>query len=321
MTIDDDTGAHWRPAFGGAFLLFTDPATPPSAPVEDLPLDHRFPHRLLDPASPQAVARDRAVLAVGLGAGLRPRPAPGRPVRRDPGPPAAPRALGVEGLFVNTGYSGHGIMGSPAGSRIVVETVTRALARGTTRSAATGRRPPARARTRCSRWTGPVSARRRPSSGGSRPRGPPARRRARHGEQPREVEVRAAGEADPLEDVAADARSSSSPSRASCGATTARDADSENSADARLQAAVGRLAVNPMPPARALRPGSRRGCCRAVGVAGEQVLPGGLHQQGVQTGLRVEVERRGAAAQRPRTASANSASLPAREGLAPAGRW
>jgi glycine/D-amino acid oxidase-like deaminating enzyme len=34
---------------------------------------------------------------------------------------------GVDGLFVNTGYSGHGIMMSPAASRIVVEAVTGAF--------------------------------------------------------------------------------------------------------------------------------------------------------------------------------------------------
>ena len=128
MAIDDDTGAHWRPAFGGAFLLFTDPATPPSAPAEDLPLDHRFPGRLLDPDSPQAVARvapfwrsvwERGSDHVLLQAGQYVVTPDRRPLLG---------TLGVEGLFVNTGYSGHGIMGSPAGSRIVVETMTGALA-------------------------------------------------------------------------------------------------------------------------------------------------------------------------------------------------
>ena len=33
-------------------------------------------------------------------------------------------ATEVEGLYVNTGYSGHGIMLSPAGGRILVEAVT-----------------------------------------------------------------------------------------------------------------------------------------------------------------------------------------------------
>jgi glycine/D-amino acid oxidase-like deaminating enzyme len=33
----------------------------------------------------------------------------------------------VDGLYVNTGYSGHGVMGSAAGSRIVVDTLTGGL--------------------------------------------------------------------------------------------------------------------------------------------------------------------------------------------------
>jgi sarcosine oxidase subunit beta len=124
MTIDDDTGAHWRPAFGGAFLLFTDPSTPPSEPAEDLPLDHRFPGRLLDPSSPQAVARVAPFWAdvwargsdhVLLQAGQYVMTPDRRPLLGE---------LSVEGLFVNTGYSGHGIMGSPAGSRIVIDAVT-----------------------------------------------------------------------------------------------------------------------------------------------------------------------------------------------------
>jgi len=35
---------------------------------------------------------------------------------------AAPRA---RGLYLNTGYSGHGIMGAPAGARILAEAMTR----------------------------------------------------------------------------------------------------------------------------------------------------------------------------------------------------
>jgi glycine/D-amino acid oxidase-like deaminating enzyme len=27
-------------------------------------------------------------------------------------------------MFVNTGYSGHGVMGGPAGARVVVDTIT-----------------------------------------------------------------------------------------------------------------------------------------------------------------------------------------------------
>ena len=34
----------------------------------------------------------------------------------------------VDGLYVNTGYSGHGIMGAPAGSRVLVDALTGKLA-------------------------------------------------------------------------------------------------------------------------------------------------------------------------------------------------
>jgi sarcosine oxidase subunit beta len=36
--------------------------------------------------------------------------------------------LPVEGLFVNAGYSGHGVMGGPAGSRILVDVIADKLA-------------------------------------------------------------------------------------------------------------------------------------------------------------------------------------------------
>jgi sarcosine oxidase, subunit beta len=121
MTIDDDTGAHWRPALRGAYLLFTDPETRPSPPSENVPPDHRHAFRLLEPDSPTSVARivpfwrevwDRNEVVWLIHAGQYTMTPDHRPL------------LGhtpIEGLFLNTGYSGHGIMGSPAGSRHLVE--------------------------------------------------------------------------------------------------------------------------------------------------------------------------------------------------------
>lgn len=125
MTIDEETGAHWRPAYGrGAWLLHTDPATRPSAPTMDAPTDHRFAFRLMDPSSAVAVARVvpfwRDVWARGsrhwmLQAGQYTVSPDHRPlIGQTP----------VAGLYVNTGYAGHGIMLSPAGSRLLVETLT-----------------------------------------------------------------------------------------------------------------------------------------------------------------------------------------------------
>ena len=128
MTIDDDTGAHWRPAFGGAALLFADPEEPPSPPSDDVPLDHRFVFRLLDPTSPVSVGRvapfwrevwDSWSAPWMLQAGHYTMTPDHRPLI---GPTA------VDGLLVNTGYSGRGVMAGPAGSRRLVDLLTGAAA-------------------------------------------------------------------------------------------------------------------------------------------------------------------------------------------------
>ena len=128
MVIDDDSGAHWRPALRGASLLFTDPSAPPAEPVEDVPTDASFAFRLLDPDSPVSVARvvpfwrevwDRGNAPWLLQAGQYTETPDRRPLI---GPTE------VEGLYVNAGYGGRGVMGSPAGSRILVDLITGKLA-------------------------------------------------------------------------------------------------------------------------------------------------------------------------------------------------
>lgn len=124
MVIDEDTGAHWRPAHGtGAWLLFTDPTTPPSAPTTDVPTDHRFAFDLLDPASEVSVARvvpfwrdvwDRGSANWLLQAGQY-------TVTPDYSPIIGETK--IDGLFVNTGYSGHGIMLGVAGGRLCAEAI------------------------------------------------------------------------------------------------------------------------------------------------------------------------------------------------------
>jgi sarcosine oxidase subunit beta len=124
MVIDDDTGAHWRPALRGAFLLFTDPTTPPSLPAEEVPTDSALAFQLLEPESPQAVARvspfwrdvwERGDAPWMLQAGQYTMTPDRRPL-------IGQTAIG--GLYVNTGYSGKGVMGGPAGSRHLVDLVT-----------------------------------------------------------------------------------------------------------------------------------------------------------------------------------------------------
>ncbi len=129
MTIDEETGTHWRPALGGAFLLHTDPDTPPTPPAEVVPVDPAFARPLLDPASPVAAARVapfwRAVWAGR--ARLAPRIVAGQyTMTPDHRPLIGPTPL--DGLWVNTGYSGHGVMAGPAGSQTLVGLLSGALA-------------------------------------------------------------------------------------------------------------------------------------------------------------------------------------------------
>jgi len=127
MTIDDDTATHWRPFLRGAAVLCTDPSDEASPPSEQVPLDHGFPFAVLDPSSPLAAARiapfwrdvwNRGAPAWFLQAGQYTMTPDHRPLVGE---------TGVEGLWVNTGYSGHGVMGSPAASRILADLMTGAL--------------------------------------------------------------------------------------------------------------------------------------------------------------------------------------------------
>jgi sarcosine oxidase subunit beta len=121
MTIDEDTGAHWRPALGGAYLLHTDHTTPAGPPLWEVPTSSDFFVELMRPESAHAVARvapfwrrvwERNHDVWFLMAGQYVYSPDHRPLL---GPTAVP------GLSLNTGYSGHGVMGSAGGSRLAVD--------------------------------------------------------------------------------------------------------------------------------------------------------------------------------------------------------
>jgi sarcosine oxidase, subunit beta len=121
MTIDEDTGAHWRPALRGAYLLYTRHDTPAGPPLEDVPTTAGFYFDLLDPRRPTSVARiapfwravwERNADPWFLMGGQYTYTLDHRPLL---GPTDVP------GLALNTGYSGHGIMGSPGGARVAVD--------------------------------------------------------------------------------------------------------------------------------------------------------------------------------------------------------
>ncbi|HET7678277.1 MAG TPA: FAD-dependent oxidoreductase [Candidatus Limnocylindrales bacterium] len=121
MTIEEESAVHWRPALDGAFALWTEAGTPASEPADDVPTAAAWAFALLDPGSDHALARVspfwRDVWARGtshwyLQAGQY-EYTPDRRPYLGPSP--------VAGLHVNGGYSGHGIMASPGGSRRVVD--------------------------------------------------------------------------------------------------------------------------------------------------------------------------------------------------------
>jgi sarcosine oxidase subunit beta len=121
MTIDELTTTHWRPVASGAYLLYPDASEPGADPVEQVPADPDFALRLLDPDSEIAVAHtagfwrqvwERAGSAWVVQAGQYTMTPDQRPLI---GPTE------VDGIHVNTGYSGHGVMAGPAGGEILAQ--------------------------------------------------------------------------------------------------------------------------------------------------------------------------------------------------------
>ena len=122
MTIDEDSGAHWRPYLGGAALLWNDPDEPPGVPAEAVVADPGFAAAVLDPRLPSAAARLSPALAGAWRSGVRFWVEAGQYTMT---PDHLPLVGGTEldGLFVNTGYCGHGVMMSPGASRQLPEAI------------------------------------------------------------------------------------------------------------------------------------------------------------------------------------------------------
>jgi sarcosine oxidase subunit beta len=123
MTIHEETAAHWRPGLAGGYGLWTEATTPAGEPLDNVPTDAEFAFGLLDPRSPRSLARlspiwesvwDEGNLIWVLQAGQYTYTADHRALL---GP------SDVDGLALNVGYSGHGIMASAGGSRLVVDTL------------------------------------------------------------------------------------------------------------------------------------------------------------------------------------------------------
>ena len=126
MTIEEETAAHWRPAMSGCLALFTDRAAPPSEPHDPVPIDPDWAFGLLDPRSSHALSRVAPFWREAWAGGaptahwfLQAGQYEYTPDRR---PYLGP--IGPDGLHLNGGYSGHGIMAGAGGSRRVVDLLT-----------------------------------------------------------------------------------------------------------------------------------------------------------------------------------------------------
>jgi len=120
MTIDEGTGAHWRPALRGAYVLLTEHTTPPTEPTWSVPTSADYAFRLLDPASEDAVAIVAPFWADVWERGVNWVIQAGQyEYTPDHRPFVGPTP--VDGLWVNGGWSGHGVMGSGGGSRLLLD--------------------------------------------------------------------------------------------------------------------------------------------------------------------------------------------------------
>jgi sarcosine oxidase subunit beta len=119
MTIDNDTGAYWRPEVAGAALGWALPE-PPSEPLELVPTDWTFPAVVLDGAArlvpfwaqvAEKLTRDNVFLSAGQ-----------YTCTPDNKPIIGPY-FSVPGLYFDLGYAGHGIMASAGGARLLVDLI------------------------------------------------------------------------------------------------------------------------------------------------------------------------------------------------------
>lgn len=122
MTIDADSGAHWRPESGGALLAWADHDNN-SPPSEELFLDTTFPGRVVRAVSRLSPFWESCFDGEGSGssalrASLAVHTAGQYTITPDHNPLLGPYPT-LPGLHLACGFSGHGVMLAPAAARIV----------------------------------------------------------------------------------------------------------------------------------------------------------------------------------------------------------
>ncbi len=120
MTIDADTGAHWHPDGAGAVLGWSRDE-PPSDAADFIAPDWDFPAMVLDGVARvcpfwSAIIPTLKKADLSLVAGQYAETPDSNPLIG-----AHPE---IAGLYLNTGYGGHGVMASPGGSRILIGVMT-----------------------------------------------------------------------------------------------------------------------------------------------------------------------------------------------------
>ncbi|MBI5032498.1 MAG: FAD-binding oxidoreductase [Chloroflexi bacterium] len=119
MTVDSDTGAHWRPEGQGAVFGWSRPE-PPAEPMDYVPTDWEFPALVLDGVARITPFWNDIIPSLkrsdlGLVAGQYTEAPDLNPLVG---------ATQVEGLWLNCAYGGHGVMSSAGGARIFIDVVT-----------------------------------------------------------------------------------------------------------------------------------------------------------------------------------------------------
>lgn len=121
MTIDQDTGAHWRPEGPGAALAWAQDHEPPGEPVDNVRPNPNFPFEVLEGVSRLSpfwatVADSLKSNQVRLSAGQYTMAPDGEPI-------VGPHDE-LDGLYFALSCNGHGVMAAPAVGRLLADLVT-----------------------------------------------------------------------------------------------------------------------------------------------------------------------------------------------------
>lgn len=121
MTLDEDTGTHWRPALRGAYLTGANNELVLDPPLEEVPTDAHLALRFLDPASPAAAARTAPFWADVWARGRANWSLQGGQYTMTPDARPLIGPSPVPGLWLSVGYGGHGVMQSTGGARLLLD--------------------------------------------------------------------------------------------------------------------------------------------------------------------------------------------------------